>query len=236
MKTRNEEMKVSILALAVRCALLATVALPLGAYAADDDDWNALTHPTNSVDFGALYISQSSARFGQYNGLNSEGAYGLGGFDVRGGDGYDDSKDSALRWKLGGANLGTTSRSLDGSVSDQGKWKVNLGYDELRHNITDTFQTPLQGDTGGNNFTMPANFGSINAQSSPSARVLTPTQQGDFHTEKESITRRNGSLSTSYSFSPQLGIQIDYNHLDQSGAKLIGTGSQGGIKIGRAHV
>ena len=68
------------------------------------------------------------------------------------------SKDSALRWKLNGANLGTTSRSLDGSVSDQGKWKLNLGYDELRHNITDTFQTPLQGNPGGNNFTLPARF------------------------------------------------------------------------------
>ena len=29
----------------------------------------------------------------------------------------------------------------------------------------------------------------------------------------------------------QLSAQIDYNHLDQSGAKLIGTGSQGGISL-----
>jgi MtrB/PioB family decaheme-associated outer membrane protein len=231
MKSHNEEMKVSILALAVRCALMATVALPLGAYAADDEA-DALTHPTNSVDFGALYASQSSARFGQYNGLNSEGAYGLGGFDVRGGDGYDASKDSALRWKLGGANLGTTSRSLDGSVSDQGKWKLNLGYDELRHNITDTFQTPLQGDTGGNSFNLPQNFGTINSATGlPGTRALTPTQTSDFHTEKESVTRRNGSFGTSYTFSPQLSAQIDYNHLDQTGAKLIGTGSQGGISL-----
>ena len=91
MKTRNEEMNVSILALAVRCALMATVALPLSANAADDEA-DALKHPTNSVDFGALYSSQYSARFGQYNGLNKEGAYGLGGFDVRGGDGYDQQR------------------------------------------------------------------------------------------------------------------------------------------------
>ena len=234
MKTRNDEMKVSILALAMQCALLATIAIPLSALAAEDDsDAAALKHPTNSVDFGALYSSQSSARFGQYNGLNKEGAYGLGGFDVRGGDGYDESKDSALRWKLGGANLGTTSRSLDGSVSDQGKWKLNLGYDELRHNITDTFQTPLQGDTGSNNFTLPQNFGTVNGSgtSNPTTRTLTNNQLGAFHTENESTTRRNGSVGTSYTFSPQLSAQIDYNHLDQSGAKLIGTGSQGGINL-----
>ena len=231
MKTHNEETNVSILALAVRCALMATFALPLGAHA-DEDEADALKHPTSSVDFGALYSSQSSARFGQYNGLNKEGAYGLGGIDLRGGDGYDDSKNSALRWKLKGTNLGTTSRAIDGSVSDQGKWKLNLGYDELRHNITDTFQTPLQGETGGNNFTLPQNFGSINtANGTPSARVLTPGQANAFHTEDEYTTRRNGSIGTSYTFSPQLSAQIDYNHLDQSGAKLIGTGSQGGINL-----
>ncbi len=232
MKTRNEEMKVSILALAVWCTLLATVAIPLGAYAADNET-DALTKPTNSVDFGALYSSQDSARFGQYNGLNKQGAYGLGGFDVRGGNGYDQSKDSALRWKLGGANLGTTSRSLDGSVSDQGKWKLNLGYDELQHNITDTYQTPLQGSPGGNNFTLPQNFGTINGSgtSNPTTRTLNNTQLGAFQTEQEHTTRRNGSLGTSYTFSPQLSAQLDYNHLDQSGAKLIGTGSQGGINL-----
>jgi hypothetical protein len=183
------------------------------------------------VDFGALYLSQSSARFGQYNGLNKEGAYGLGSLDVRGGDGYDDSKDSALRWKLNGTNLGTTSRSIGGSVSDQGKWKLNLGYDELRHNITDTYQTPLLGNPGDNNFTLPQNFGGVNS-TAPGTRGLSPNQLGAFHTQDEYTTRRNGSIGTSYTFSPSLSAQIDYNHLDQSGAKLIGTGAQGGINVG----
>jgi len=230
MKTRNEEMKVSVLAIAMQCALMATFALPLAAHA-DADEADALKHPSNSVDFGALYSSQNSAKFGEYNGLEGDGFYGLGGFDVRGGKGYD-SKDSALRWKLNGTNLGTTSRTLGGSVSDQGKWKLNLGYDELRHNITDTFQTPLQGNTGGNNFNLPENFGTINAETgSPSARVLTPSQLDAFHTEKEYTSRRNASLGTSYTLTPQLSAQVDYNHLEQSGAKLIGTGSQGGIDL-----
>ncbi len=229
MKTHNEEMKVSVLAIAVRCALMVTIALPLSAYATDEAD--ALKKPSSSVDFGALYSSENSARFGQYNGLNKKGFYGLGGFDVRGGDGYDGDKNSALRWKLNGSDLGTTSRTLGASVSEQGKWKLNLGYDELRHNITDTFQTPLQGKMGGNNFTLPANFGGINGGVNPSARVLTPNQLFDFHSEKEYTTRRNGSVGTSFSFTDQLSAQIDYNHLEQSGAKLIGTGSQGGINL-----
>ena len=163
--------------------------------------------------------------------MNTDGVYGLGGFDIRGGDGYDDTKDSALRWKLGGSNLGTTSRALDGSVGEQGQWKINLGYDELQHNITNTYQTPLQGG-GGNNLTLPQNFGTINAASvQGGTRSLTPTQTGDFQTEQEYVNRKNGSLSTSYTFTPALSAQIDYNHLDQSGAKLIGTGSQAGINL-----
>ena len=47
MKIRNEEMKVSIIALAIRCALLTAVTLPLGAYALADDDADALKKPTN---------------------------------------------------------------------------------------------------------------------------------------------------------------------------------------------
>ena len=229
MNTRNEEKQVGLLGLAACCALVAVATLPLDAYA--DDDAAALKQPTNSIEAGTLYSSQNSARFGQYNGLNDSGFYGLGGFDIRGGDGYDDSKDSALRWKLGGSNLGTTSRALDGSVGEQGQWKINLGYDELQHNITNTYQTPLQGG-GGNNLTLPANFGTINAASvQGGTRSLTPTQSSDFQTEQEYVNRKNGSLSSSYTFTPSLSAQIDYNHLDQSGAKLIGTGSQAGITI-----
>ncbi len=231
MKTRNEKMNISILSLAVRCALMTVVALPLIAVA---DDADALKRPINSIEFGSLYSSQNSARFGQYNGLNDGGFYGLGSFDVRGGEGYDDAKNSALRWKLSGSNLGTTSRSVDGAVSDQGKWKVNLGYDELQHNITDTYQTPLQGSVGGNNFTLPENFGWVNgaaAATAPNTRTLTSIQRGHFQTEKEYVSRKNGSISTTYTFSEQLSAQIDYSHLDQSGAKLIGTGSQGGINL-----
>jgi len=231
MKTRNEELKVSALVLAVRYALMVVFALPLGAHADDEDEAVALKHPSNTVEFGALYSSQNSAKFGEYNGLDDEGFYGLGGFDVRGGKGYD-SKDSALRWKLNGADLGTTSRTLGGSISDQGKWKFSAGYDELRHNITDTFQTPLQGKTGGNEFNLPEDFGTINGNNAfPSARELTPNQLGAFHTEKEYTTRRNAPISASYTFNPQFNAQVDYNHLEQTGAKLIGTASQGGINL-----
>lgn len=231
MKIRNEVMKVNILVLTMQSAWLVTSLFPQTTYAVEDEaDAYGLKHPSNSVEFGALYASQHSAKFGEYNGLNEEGFYGIGSFDVRGGSGYDE-KDSALRWWLGGSNIGTTSRTFAGKISDQGKWSVSVGYDELRHNITDTFQTPQRGNTGGNDFNLPGDFGGINAQSDPGTRVLTPSQQAPFHTEKESTTRRNAPFSASYIFTPQFSAQLDYNHLEQTGAKLVGTGSQGGISL-----
>lgn len=232
MKTINEKMKVSILALAVQGALAAMFALPLVAHAADaaDDESAALKRPTNSVEIGVAHVSEKSAKFGEYTGLNDSGASFVGNFDIRGGNAYDGSG-GTTRWEVGGNDLGTTSRSLGGSVSNQGQWNLNIGYDELRHNITDSYQTPQQGSMGGNVFTLPENFGTINGAASPSTRSLTANQLGAFHTEEVGTTRKNTSFGAGYIFSPRLSLQFDYNHLDQSGAKLIGTGSQGGINL-----
>ena len=235
MKIRNEEMKVNIMALAIRCALMTTITLPLSGNVLASDETDALTKPSNYLNFGTMYSTESSARFGQYNGINSEGAYGIGGLDIRGGNGYNQDSNSGLRWKLGGSNLGTTSRALDGSISDQGKWKVNLGYDELQHNITNSYQTPQQGDPGQNNFTLPSNFGGIDmttkTPSLPGTRSLSNDQTSAFHNQNESVNRKTGSFNTSYTFSEQWNAQVDYKHIDQSGAKLIGTGSQADIGL-----
>ncbi len=222
-------MKVSVLNLAVQGALAAMCALPVMAQAAGDG-LTALTQPTNTVEVGAANVSQKSAKFGEYTGLNDRGAVFIGNFSVRGGDGYGGN--GATRWGINATDLGTTSRALGGSVSNQGRWDLSIGYDELRHNISDTFQTPQQGSMGGNNFTMPATFGTVNAAvGQPSTRVLTAAQLGAFHTEEVGTTRKNTSFSGGFHFNPQLGLKFDYNHLDQSGAKLIGTGSQGGIAL-----
>lgn len=230
MKTRNEKMKISILALAVQGALVAMVALPLVAHAADAavDEAEALKHPINFVEIGAMNVIHDSAKFGEYNGLDESGVYAVGNFDVRGGNAYDEG-DGTMRWQIKGIDLGTTSRSLDGRVSNQGLWDLNISYDELRHNISDTYQTPQQGRMGGNNFTFPADFGAFDGQSNPSARVLNATQLGAFDTKDVHTDRKNTSFGASYSFSPQISLQFDYNHLDQSGAKLIGIAALGGV-------
>jgi len=230
MKTRSEGMKVRVLSFAVQGALAAMCVLPAMAQAADDK-LAALTQPTNTIEVGVENVSQKSAKFGEYTGLRKSGGELIGNFSVSGGDAYGNgSGTGTTRWGITGSDLGTTSRAFGGSVSSQGKWDLSIGYDELRHSFSDTFQTPQQGSMGGNNFTMPTNFGNLNG-AAPAARVLTAVQQGAFHTEEVGTTRKNTSFAAAFNFNPQLSLKFDYNHLDQSGAKLMGTGSQGGITL-----
>lgn len=226
MKTNREQFVVSKLTLAVQGALMVMLAMPLAAKA-EDEDVAALTHPTNSVEIGVGDTNKDSAKFGEYNGLNKKGAYGVGNFNVRGGDAYNsyDGGDGANRWEVTGTDLGTTSRELSGNVSRQGKWSLGLGYDELRHSITDTYQTPFQGSMGGNNFTLPANFGVINTTSNLTAargsNSLTATQLASFNTRDVHSDRKNSSLNAKYTIDANWEVKFDYNHLAQSGAKLL---------------
>lgn len=219
MKIQNEKMRVSLLALAVQGALLAMCSMPVHA---EDDEVTALTMPTNYVEIGALNTSRSSAKFGEYNGLNKSGAKAVGNLSVRGGDAYGESN-GTKRWSVSGSDLGTTSRTLGATMSEQGRWNAGIAYDELRRNITDSYQTPYVGDMGGNNFTLPAGFGVV-ASTGNGTRALNPVQQEALHAVDVGTTRKNTTLTAGFNLTPEWNVAFDFNHLDQSGAKLMGFG------------
>jgi MtrB/PioB family decaheme-associated outer membrane protein len=229
MKTRNENLQLSVLNLAVQGALVAMMAAPTFALAVDDEV-ATLTRPTNTIEIGAANVSEKSAKFGEYYGLRDSGGVLIGNFNLGGGSAYEayDGGNGTLRWNVNGKDLGTTSREVDAAVSSQGSWDLSVSFDELRHNLSDSYQTPQQGSMGGNNFTLPATFGTFNAQTNPSARTLDANQRAAFHTEDVGTTRKNTSFAAGFHFSRQLSIHFDYNHLDQNGAKLQGFGNQGG--------
>ncbi len=154
MNAPHGKMKIGVLATAVQGALFAMCAMPVHAA---DPDVAALTTPDNYVEVGVAGVDKSSPKFGEYTGLNDNGASLIGNFSVKGGDGYGDGNDPT-RWSVSGSNLGLDSRELNASVSKQGQWNVGVGYDELRHNTTTGYQTPYIGSMGGNNFTLPSWF------------------------------------------------------------------------------
>jgi MtrB/PioB family decaheme-associated outer membrane protein len=210
-------------------AICALVAMPQSLVAAEKDpDVEALTQPANFFEIGAEDVSSASDKFGEYNGLNKSGGYAIGNFDWRDGDAYNgyDGGTGNNRWGIQGSDLGTTSRTISAMASQQGTWNVGFGYDELRHYITNTYQTPFQGSMGGNQFLLPGSFGVIDATQfalpGTGTQALTPTQLAAFHGEDVYTDRKNYSVTARYRFNLEWNLQFSYNRLDQSGAKLIG--------------
>lgn len=242
MKIKNGKMRVSLLALAVQGALIAMCSMPAHA---DEEEAAALKNPTNTLEIGATNTSQSSAKFGEYNGLNKSGGTVVGNISVRGGDAYGDSN-GTRRWAISGSDLGTTSRAAGASVGNQGSWSIGIGYDELRHNLWDTYKTPYQGTMGGNNFTLPAGAGfpfstAAAANVAPGAPIPAPVGtdgaanlaaiNAAFHQMDVYTTRKNGSVSAGVNLDAQWDVRFDFNHLEQSGARLAGFGSMAATGI-----
>jgi len=200
----------------------------------EDPAVTALIRPTNYIELGAVNVSSSSAKFGEYNGLNTSGVTAVGNVNIRGGNAYDGG-DGIRRWGVTGTDLGTTSREFGATIADQGKWNLGFRFDELYHAIADTYQTPYLGAMGGNVFTLPSNFGAINtaAVASPytqnvqniGTRNMTAAQIADFNAVDVGTTRKNSAFAAGYNFDQHWTLQFDYNRLNQSGAKLISAGS-----------
>ena len=190
---------------------------------ADDEELKALTQPKSSVQVEMIGVDANSAKFGEYNGLygHQSGAYPNGALSVRGGSAYTNNEQGdTTRWSVTGDNLGLTSRSANASIADQGSWSIGVNFDQLQHNISNSYQTPYQGNIGSGLYTLPSNaFGSTvnkiaNTQSLP-AGIL-----GDYGNVNISSTRMNTTLNGTAIVDKNLNFTFDYNHLVQSGAKL----------------
>ena len=256
MNTRERRFAVSATAAAVRVALLGLALAPLALRAQDtpdEGDTKALTCPTNSVEVGILNVPTDSPKFGEYTGLDSSGVYALADFDVRGGDAWCQGT-GTLRWEASGKDLGTTSRNIGGSITNQGVWTFGLDYDQLRHYTADgDYQTPLEGARGGNVFLLSPTFGVINTTTTTAngvltstnkgTQTLTSTQLGAFHTEDVYNQRDNTAVAAGYAFNKEWSVKFDFKRLDESGAKLIAAGtdaynlnSAGGFNYGGERI
>jgi len=115
----------------------------------------AAPKPTGTVEAGVGDVSQASYKAGEYNGLQDKGAFLVGSVDLRGGPSYGGA--NGLRWRVRGTDLGLESRSVLAQAGVQGRFQFTVGYDELRKNRSDSYQTPYSG-AGTNVLTLPANW------------------------------------------------------------------------------
>jgi len=225
MKVRKTSLRLSVLSLAMMGVFTSMYAY------ADEEEAAALMNPTSTVTVEEIYVSQGSQKFGEYNGLNKQGGYINGNVNVRGGDGYrKNEQGDTSRWSIQGTDLGLSDRSASVGYSDQGNWNGTIGYDALQHNMAPGYQTPYQGSMGGNSFILPSGFGTA-----ANTNALNTTQKSQFTTTDISTTRQNTSISAGKILDNGLSTTLDFNHLEQSGAKLQGFGSmKNGTALGEA--
>lgn len=188
---------------AIAAALLAC----FGTAAANEDaEVTALTKPQSSVSFGLGYMNGEGRQFGQYNGLNDTGAYGLLDLDLVSRD------DSNGRWlRLKGRNLGLDTREMRFEHEIQGNWGYYLEYNQIPRNEPYQAFTGV-GGIGGNVLTIP----------SPARRTGT----FDLQTRRDRMT-----VGFNKHFSDSWSAKVDFRNETKEGARLWGRGSTGGAGL-----
>ena len=143
--------------------------------AADTSQWKCESCPfekagtTGTLDVGLGTVSDDSAKFGDYTGLNQKGAYLIAGGNMRY-RGDDDAFGS-----LKASDLGLDSRAISGEYGREGLYSLRLGYAEVPRYLTDTAVTPFLGN-GSGVLTLPPGFPAVDTASMPLASTLQPAQ------------------------------------------------------------
>ena len=137
----------------------------------DTSQWKCKSCPfektgsSGSVDVGAGYVSDDSAKFGNYTGLGEKGPFLVAGGAARyrGEDG--------LYGTVTAADLGLDVRSLAAEVGQEGRYALRFGYAEIPHRLSDSAMTPFLGN-GGSVLTLPGGYPAATTAAMPLATTL----------------------------------------------------------------
>jgi MtrB/PioB family decaheme-associated outer membrane protein len=182
MKNAAQVFLLSVLSAQCAAGAAADNATDAGRAAVDTSKWECKLCKfedglSGTLEVGAANVSDSSAKFGEYNGLHEEGGYAIVDGEMR----YR-GKDGAYS-NVTAKNLGLDTRSLDVEGGQQGKYKLLLNYRELPHFVSDSAQTPFIG-SGGASLTLPAGFPAGSTGLMPLASTLRPV---DLETKRQEL-------------------------------------------------
>ena len=144
--------------------------------AVDTSQWKCEACPyakgtSGTVDVGVGAVSDDSAKYGDYTGLNKKGAYLIldGTVTHRSEEGY-----YADLWA---ADLGLDSRALTAQSGREGLYAMQLGYSEIPRYLSNGAMTPYIG-SGGTVLTLPAGFPGAGTSGMPLSTTLQPIDLG----------------------------------------------------------
>lgn len=195
------------------------------------DEIRRLTRPESEIELGVGDVSRNSYKFGDYTGLNKNGAYGIANISViRRGD------DDARYLEIIGRNLGLDSRSLSVEGGEQGNYSLRFGYSELPKLHSDSYQTPYSG-MGTSRLTAPAGWagtidrtpgGAINAPIA--ATVVTTAMMTQLAANMKPFEVKTERKDLSFGLTKLLpagwDVDLSYKHNKKDGTKLKGAALQ----------
>ena len=176
-------------------------------------------------------FSAGSFKFGEYNGLEDDGAFAIGNLKFRK---YsvigDDDNDY---WELQGTNLGLDPRNVYGEYSHDGTYgdysnnsgyRIFFEYDQIPHNQFEDGQTPFLG-AGTTHQTLPTVWGGSLSNTGNMTDLLTSLKNVELETERQ---RMGGGFR--WHFTDNWQAEATYRHENKEGSDPIGAifGSSGG--------
>lgn len=175
----------------------------------------------NSVEFGLLYVSDDSFRFGRYSGLNRKGLAAVLNLDVLMRDAYD--SDSASYWSFRASDLGIDSRTAAFEIGVQGKYRLQVDYSQIPNFRSESGSTIYDG-AGGSELTLPSNW-VASGTTAGMTRLLSSLQSFDLKTQ-----RRRAGVSLSGVLTRHLDYSTSYRRETKEGTRTIGAvfGNSGG--------
>lgn len=205
---RNRTLRILVATL-----LGAAWAAPVLAAEPDWDNWACKfcpfpeAGPDGEASVEAIDVSQDSARFGRYTGLDENRIYGNADADVRfrGEGGY--SADVRAR------DLGLDSRSAELELGRQGFWSVALSWDELPYRLDDSVSTVYSG-LGSSSLGLPSNW--VRSDFTDGMTALPPNLNGfELGHDRETL-----GLGVELVQSQRLRYELDWSRQTKEGQGL----------------
>jgi len=176
------------------------------AASADDEDLKQLSKPRSGINFGASYLANDNARFGQYTGLRNEGAYGIFNVDIT-----KRIEDTGTWFKIIGRNLGLQNRDVRLEHSRQGSWSYFIDYSQTPRYEPFTVNTAVTG------------VGSAHLDVPTSPTAGNPVQ---LKTERQAV-----SFGMNKRFLGNFELQVHFRNEEKDGARIFGRGNRLGPPI-----
>lgn len=173
-------------------------------FAAEGDALATSIKPESAARIGLGYADSDGRRFGQYNGINERGGYGLLDLNV------NRREDTTGTWlQFSGRNLGLDSRQLRFEHNRQGNWGYFVEFNQIPRYEPYSVTTAVTGITTPN-LTIPA----------------TPTTGSPFDLK----TRRDAlGLGFDKILARNWDLKVRFRNEEKDGARIFGRGTTGNV-------